>query len=118
MLKRGDLPELAQLLGKDRTGFPHAYFAPRVITTFAVDDRCGVGTIFTGVAPSVHGFTGNEFFIREKKEFAASIPVSVSAASNALAVFTEGYANQFLRCANDLRNDAIPGARHRHLGGP
>jgi hypothetical protein len=96
MVAEGDLPELAALLGKDTAGFSHAYFAPDVLTTVPSTTGVAWATIFTGVAPSVHGFTGNEFFVREKRQFAAPIPVSVSAFSDALSVFTDGYANKLL----------------------
>jgi hypothetical protein len=96
MLREGDLPELAALLGRQGAAFPHAYFAPNVLTTFPSTTGVAWATIFTGVAPAEHGFAGNEFFVREKRQFAAPIPVSVSDAADALSVFTEGYANGFL----------------------
>jgi hypothetical protein len=96
MLSEGDLPELAALLGKGPGGFPHAYFAPDVLTTVPSTTGVAWATIFTGVAPAVHGFSGNEFFVRETKQFAAPIPVSVSAFADAMSVFTDGYANKLL----------------------
>jgi hypothetical protein len=96
MLRHGDLPELALLLGREGNDFPHAYFAPRVVTTLPSTTGVAWATIFTGVPAANHGFMGNEFFVREKRAFAAPIPVSVKAAANALAVFTEGYVDQFL----------------------
>jgi hypothetical protein len=96
MLTDGELPELGALLGKDESGFPHAYFAPDVLTTFPSTTGVAWATMFTGVTPADHGFSGNEFFVREKRQFAAPIPVSVDDVADALAVFTDGYANKFL----------------------
>ncbi len=97
MLTTGELPELAALLGKSTSGgFPHAYFAPDVLTTVPSTTGTAWATMFTGVPPAQHGFAGNEFFIRERNEFAAPIPVSVDAPAKALSVFTEGYANRLL----------------------
>jgi len=96
MLGSDELPELAALIGKSGSSFPHAYFAPDVLTTVPSTTGVAWATIFTGVSPAEHGFAGNEFFIRETKQFAAPIPVSVHASAEALSVFTEGYANKFL----------------------
>lgn len=99
MLKQGEMPELAALLGRTDAGgekFPHAYFAPRVLTTLPSTTGVAWATIFTGATPAEHGVTGNEFFVRETATFAAPIPVSVTASENALAVFTEAYVDQFL----------------------
>lgn len=96
MLRSGELPNLAALLGGGSAGFPHAYFAKDVLTTVPSTTGVAWATLFTGVVPAQHGFTGNEFFVREKKQFAAPIPVSVSASAEALSVFTDGYANGFL----------------------
>lgn len=54
-----------------------------------------MGHYFHGCYSS-DGFSGNEFFVRERREFAAPIPVSVEASAQALSVFTDGYANQLL----------------------
>ncbi|HEX7479913.1 MAG TPA: alkaline phosphatase family protein [Polyangiales bacterium] len=96
MLSDGQLPELAALLGKTDAGFTHAYFAPEVLTTVPSTTGVAWASMFTAVAPAEHGFSGNEFFVREKRQFAAPIPVSVHATDKALKVFTEGYAHQFL----------------------
>lgn len=96
MLELGELPELGALLGQTADGFPHAYFAPDVLTTLPSTTGVAWATFFTGVPPAEHGFMGNEFFVRESREFAAPIPVSVHASAEALKVYTEGYANRFL----------------------
>ena len=96
LLAKGALPELATLLGEEHGKFPHAYFAQDVLSTLPSTTGFAWATLFPGVAPAEHGFMGNEFFVRETKEFAAPIPVSVSGADEALSVFTEGYANRFL----------------------
>ncbi|MDB4987618.1 MAG: phosphodiesterase [Myxococcaceae bacterium] len=97
MLRAGELPELGALLGQGAAGFAHAYFADDVLTTLPTTTGAAWATIFTGVVPAQHGFVGNEFFVRETKEFAAPIPVTVHASAAALSVFTEGYANGLLK---------------------
>ena len=96
MLEHGDLPELGALLGREGAAFPHAYFVPNLTTTLPSTTGAVWASMFTGATPAQNGFTGNEFFVREKRQFAAPIPVSVHASAQSLSVFTEGYANQFL----------------------
>jgi hypothetical protein len=93
MLEKGDLPELAKLLyGRDGE-FPHAHFSRRALSTLPSTTMAAWVTALTGVGPAHHGVTGNEFFIREKTQFAAPAPVTFSDPAPLLACFTDGYAN-------------------------
>ncbi len=69
MLTDEQLPELAALLGKGHAVFTHAYFAPEVLTIVPSTTGVAWASMFTGVAPAEHGFSGNEFFVREKHQF-------------------------------------------------
>lgn len=91
MLRQGDLPALARLLGgKD---FRHAYFDETMLSTLPSTTMAAWVTTFTGKPPAHHGVTGNEFFIRSKNEFAAPVPVTFSDPAVVLSSFTDGYAN-------------------------
>ena len=66
MPRAGELPNLAALLGGD--GFAHAYFDDSLVTTLPSTTMPAWVSAFTGVAPAEHGVTGNEYFIRERRE--------------------------------------------------
>lgn len=96
MLRHGELPQMADLLGgagDARNPFPHAAFDHTLLSTLPSVTIPAWVTALTGVPPSRHGVTGNEFFIREKRQFAAPIPVSFTDQEPTLACFTDGYAN-------------------------
>lgn len=99
MLEAGELPELAQLLGgggSGRTTFSHAYFEDSLLSALPSSTAVAWATLITGVEPAHHGIVGNEYFIRGSREFAAPVPVSVSAAEPVLRIYTEGYADELL----------------------
>ncbi len=96
LLHHGELPELAALLGGRNGSFAHAYFDRRVLSTLPSSTIPGWVTLFTGVEPGRHGAVGNEFFIRQTREFVAPAPVTFSDARPALAVYTDGYLNDFV----------------------
>lgn len=97
MLAAGELPELATLLGGSGAPFPHAYFDDAIEATLPSTTAAAWATVFTGKPPAEHGVTGNEFFIRERRQLAVPIPCSVSAVATALSVFTEGYGNDLIK---------------------
>lgn len=97
MLHRGQLPELAALLGERDGHFPHAFFDDTLLSVLPSSTLAAWASVFTGVPPAHHGVAGNEFFIRETKQLAAPAPVSIQDASPVLAIYTDGYANALLR---------------------
>ena len=110
MLAKGEMPVLARMLeGKWtppaagaldppdlKAAFPHAYFDPSIVATFPSTTIAAWATTFSGVPPAAHGVSGNEFFIREKRLFAAPIPNSVSSLAAPLATFTDDYTDRLL----------------------
>src|SRR5262249_54814680 len=68
MLRAGELPNLEDLLGGD--DFQHAYFEDTLETTFPSMTMPAWTSAFTGMGPAEHGVTGNEYFIRERRELA------------------------------------------------
>ena len=97
MLAHNELPEMAALLGESGGAFPHAQFDESVEATLPSTTAAAWAAVFTGRPPAENGVPGNEFFIRQNRQFAAPIPNSASSAACALAVFTEGYANGLLK---------------------
>jgi hypothetical protein len=96
MLRQGELPGLAALLGGDGGDFAHAYFDQEILATLPSSTLAAWSTAMTGVAPAVHGVTGNEFFIRSDRRLAAPAPVSFDDATPVLETYTEGYVNDLV----------------------
>lgn len=97
LLKQGELPVLASLLGGDADNrFPHAHLDTGLLSTLPSSTLAAWATVFSGVGPARHGVTGNEYFIREQRRFAAPAPVSVLDPAPVLETYTEGYANRLL----------------------
>ncbi|MEW6268169.1 MAG: alkaline phosphatase family protein [Thermodesulfobacteriota bacterium] len=94
MLEAGSLPELAALLGASGGAFEHAHFEREAMTTLPSSTMVAWATVMTGVPPAQHGIAGNEFFIRETRELAAPVPVSVPETSQVMAIYTEDYVNR------------------------
>jgi Type I phosphodiesterase / nucleotide pyrophosphatase len=94
MLRAGELPSLARLLGGSGSTFPHAYFDPAIVSTLPSSTMVAWATALTGVPPARHGIAGNEFFIRETLQFAAPVPVSIDDSSPVLACYTDDYVDR------------------------
>ncbi|HEY5243229.1 MAG TPA: alkaline phosphatase family protein [Polyangiaceae bacterium] len=94
-LRQGEMPRLANLLGgTDGSRFPHAYFDDTLLATLPSTTMAAWVTAFTGVGPAHHGVTGNEFFIREERRFAAPAPATFSDTEPVLAIYTDQYINK------------------------
>lgn len=97
MLTRGELPELAQLVGgAGEHGFAHAHLDDSVLSVLPSSTLAAWSSVFTGVAPAVHGVAGNEYFVREERRLAAPAPVSVSSTDPVIATYSDGYVNALL----------------------
>ncbi len=91
------LPGLAKLLGGATGGdLPHAHLDRTLLAPLPSTTLVGWSSIFTGVPPAENGITGNEFFIREERRFAAPIPGSFEDAEPRLATYTDQYADALL----------------------
>ncbi len=94
MLRKGELPMLAKLLGgREHDGFPHAYFDEKVLSTLPSSTMAAWATAMTGVTPSHHGITGNEFFMREVRRLGAPAPASFDDSKPTLAIYEDEYMN-------------------------
>lgn len=96
MLRKEELPVLASLISARGKEFPHAHFDERLIATFPSSTIAAWATLFTGVPPAEHGVSGNEFFIREERRFAAPAPVSIVNPEPVIQTYTKDYANDLL----------------------
>ncbi len=91
LLRKGEMPAMAALLGGAQGGFSHAHFEENLLSTMPSSTLAAWTTTMTGVPPGQHGVTGNEFYIRETRRFAAPAPVSFSDSAPTLSVYTDGY---------------------------
>ena len=91
LLRHGDLPEMARLLGGAEGKFTHADFDDTMLSTLPSSTLSAWTTAMTGVPPSEHGVSGNEFFMREHRRFGAPAPVSFSDSTPTLEIYTDGY---------------------------
>jgi hypothetical protein len=66
MLRPGELPHLAELLGGD--GLRHAYLDTTFLSTMPSTTMDAWVAAMTGKPPAETGVTGNEYFIREKRQ--------------------------------------------------
>jgi hypothetical protein len=87
MLRAGELPRLEELLGGDRLA--HAYMDDQLLSTLPSTTMPAWVSAMTGVTPAEHGVTGNEYFIRERRELACPAPVSFTDTDATLAVYTD-----------------------------
>lgn len=98
MLRAGELPELAALLGgRSNREFGHAHFDDRLTATLPSSTAPGWATAMTGAPPADHGITGNEFFIRDSRRFAAPIPLSFEDAAPVIRTYTAGYWRELIQ---------------------
>jgi hypothetical protein len=98
MLRRGELPRLARLLGGREGGeFPHAVLDDRVLSVLPSSTMPAWTSLFTGLPPAEHGVAGNEFFVRERRALAAPAPVSFADPTPVLDVYTEDYVDDLVR---------------------
>ncbi|MES1951632.1 AP superfamily protein [Salinisphaera sp. S4-8] len=97
MLRAGELPEMARLLGDDgRQQFAHAWFQDSIVSVLPSSTAVSWATTVTGATPAEHGVAGNEYFIRATGEYAAPVPVTIHDATPVFEIYTDGYANDLL----------------------
>lgn len=93
MLREHRLKGFSKLLADDGR-YSHAYFDQNFLATLPSTTLPAWLTAFTGVDPAEHGITGNEFFIRQTREFATPCPVSFTDDSRMMQNYTEHYTNR------------------------
>jgi predicted AlkP superfamily pyrophosphatase or phosphodiesterase len=95
MLRDGELPRMAELLGGDE--LRHAHLDETMLAPLPSSTLASWATIFSGTTPAVHGVAGNEYFVRERRMYAGPAPVSVVAPELVLQTYTDDYANRLLQ---------------------
>lgn len=93
LLTTGSLPETAGLLGGFEGALDHAHLEENYLSTLPSITMAAWTSAFTGKPPGEHGVTGNEFFIRESRTFAAPAPVTITAPHLPIKTYTDGYLN-------------------------
>ena len=85
----GKAPRMQALLGTQKSHdlFEHAYSIPNAVDVLPTT-MPGWTATFTGLPPAWNGVTGDEFFIREKMDFYAPVPVSVDNPDDALRMLS------------------------------
>jgi type I phosphodiesterase/nucleotide pyrophosphatase len=78
-IRGGDAPFIAALMGKEQRGevFEHAYSALYVESMLPSSTVADWSAIFTGAPPAYDGVPGDEWFVRETRQFYAPVPVTV-----------------------------------------
>lgn len=92
-LRQGRMPQAAQLLGADSASggvFPHAYAVPNgMLTVLPTATTAAWVALFTGRPPAETGVLGDEWFVRDRMQFYAPVPVSVSGRAHAVKQYTD-----------------------------
>jgi hypothetical protein len=94
MLRAGELPHMAELLGGDNLA--HAYLDPSFLSTMPTTTMDAWVAAMTGRPPADTGVAGNEYFIRERREFACPAPISFNDADPTLAIYTDHYLDKLV----------------------
>jgi hypothetical protein len=92
LLRGGKLPNLAALLGGDE--LRHAYLDDTFLSGLPSTTMPAWVSVQTGVGAAESGVTGNEYFVRESREFVCPAPVSFNDPEPTLAIYTDGYLNK------------------------
>jgi predicted AlkP superfamily pyrophosphatase or phosphodiesterase len=94
MLRKGELPNLAALLGGD--DLKHAHLDETVLSTLPSSTMAAWATMMTGLTPAEHGVTGNEYFARESMRFECPAPVTFEDAAPTFEIYTDDYMNKLI----------------------
>ena len=94
MLQDGELPHMAELLGGDKLA--HAYFDDSFLSTMPSTTMDAWTAAMTGRPPADTGVAGNEYFIREKRQFACPAPISFDDADPTLSIYTDHYLDKLV----------------------
>jgi len=97
LIRSGEAPNLAALLGKDRGSglFEHGY-APRAWSILPSSTIAAWAATFTGVPPGQNGIMGDEWFVRETETFHAPVPVSAQDTLDVTKVVEDDLIGQLL----------------------
>lgn len=98
-LHSGKAPHLQTLLGVEQQNgrFAHGYSVPNALSILPSTTVAAWSSIFTGKPPAQTGVPGNEWFVREQRQFFAPAPVSISDMEDFSKTLTEGLVGNALQ---------------------
>lgn len=94
LLRAGKLPNLSELLGGD--GLSHAHLDDTFLSNLPSTTMPAWVSVQTGMGAAETGVTGNEYFIRERRELACPAPVSFNDPEPTLSIYTDDYLNKLV----------------------
>jgi hypothetical protein len=99
-IRSGSAPNLSGLLAGDLGNgvYEHAYSAPDAISILPSTTMAAWSSIFSGEPPAYTGVTGNEWFVREKMQFYAPAPVSITDTADTTKMITEDLVGRSVMC--------------------
>ncbi len=99
-INSGKAPNLSGMLGADEGNgvYAHAYSAPDAISILPSTTMAAWSSIFSGEPPAYTGVPGNEWFVREKMQFVAPAPVSISDTSDSERMVTDDLVGRSVEC--------------------
>jgi len=98
-LHSGKAPHLQSLLGAEQQNgrFAHGYSVPNALSILPSTTVAAWSSIFTGAPPAQTGVPGNEWFVREQRQFVAPAPVSITDTEDFRKTLTDGLVGNALQ---------------------
>jgi arylsulfatase A-like enzyme len=98
-IRSGQAPHLEALLGPEQHAgrFAHAYGVPNALSILPSTTVAAWSSVFTGQPPARTGVLGNEWFVREQRQFYAPAPVSVTETEDFRKTLLEGLVGNALQ---------------------
>jgi type I phosphodiesterase/nucleotide pyrophosphatase len=98
-IRSGKASRLQMLLGAEQQEgrFAHGYSVPNAISILPSTTVAAWSSIFTGQPPAQTGVPGNEWFVREQRQFYAPGPISVTDIDDFRKTLTEGLVGNALQ---------------------
>jgi hypothetical protein len=109
-IRSGKAPNLQMFLGTEQQDgrFAHAYAAPNAISILPSTTVAAWSSIFTGQPPAQTGVPGNEWFVREQRQFYAPGPVSVTDTEDFRKTLVEGLVGNAIQTPTLYELDGVP----------
>lgn len=98
-IRSGKASHLQTLLGREQGQgrFAHGYAEPHALSILPSTTVAAWSSIFTGASPAQTGVPGNEWFVREQRQFFAPAPVSVPDTDDFRKTLLEGLVGNALQ---------------------
>lgn len=97
-IRQGGTPHIASVLGSEAGDGLYAtgYSVPDVLSVLPSTTLAAWASVFTGEPPARTGVPGNEFFVREQRQFYAPAPVTVGEATHVLSTYSDDLVGDIL----------------------